>query len=185
MKDRSMAHREPEKEDPRRYNGKVLDHFRNPRNVGKVERYDGIGTNGDPSCGDYLEVTIKVDEFWKRIIEARFLAYGCAGAIATSSMMTELAIGKTFEEALQISDEDVINALGGLPTDKEHCSLLGVLALHRAVLDCLTMRDMIRKGRVSGRAEYREMRAHGLIRSESHNCDGTCGESIQVEGCKE
>ncbi|MBW2056498.1 MAG: iron-sulfur cluster assembly scaffold protein [Deltaproteobacteria bacterium] len=111
----------------------MIDHFLNPRNVGEVENPDGVGTVGDPTCGDFLRATIRVED--GRIREFRFLTQGCPGAIATSSIATEIAIGKTLSEALQLNDNDVINAAGGIPARKVHCSLLAIRGLHEAIRD--------------------------------------------------
>ena len=137
------------------YTQEVLDHFYNPRNVGRIDEPDGIGVAGDPACGDNLLVTIRVDETTDRITDIRFLVYGCAGAVATSSAMTELAKGRTIEEALRLCDDDVIVVLGGLPDHKRHCSLIGIHALHAAVADYRDMRRQIQEGLVKDRAEYR------------------------------
>ena len=117
------------------YNDVVIDHFRNSRNVGKLERRDtdGFALVGDPSCGDQMKLWIPVDA--DRIADIAFRSYGCPGAIATSSMLTELAKGKTVEEAKRITDDDVVEALGGIPEKKRHCSLLGVKALQAAIRD--------------------------------------------------
>jgi nitrogen fixation NifU-like protein len=113
------------------YNELVIEHFTNPRNVGKLENPDGEAVVGDPSCGDQMKVSIQVDD--NKIIDIKFRSYGCPGAIATSSMMTELAKGKTIEEALMITDDDVIISLGGIPARKKHCSLMGIKGLQEAV----------------------------------------------------
>jgi len=117
------------------YTEAVRDHFLNPRNAGVVEDPDGVGAVGDPSCGDLLRVTIRVRN--DRIDEIRFQCRGCPAAIATSSAMTELAIGKTVDEAWHITDEDIEAAVGGLPPEKRHCSNLGASALGEAVLNYL------------------------------------------------
>jgi len=113
------------------FSNKVMDHFINPRNAGAMDDPDGEGCSGDPDCGDHLIIYIKVRN--KKIDDIRFLVYGCVAAIATSSMTTELAKGKTLDDALKITDEDVIMALGDLPDNKVHCSLLGPTALKRAI----------------------------------------------------
>ncbi|MGI5875276.1 MAG: iron-sulfur cluster assembly scaffold protein [Dethiobacteria bacterium] len=113
------------------YTDLVIDHFINPRNAGQIERPDGVGTVGDPSCGDYLRIYIRVKG--NRISEIKFEIFGCPAAIATSSMLTELAKGKDLDEALKITDMDVVKALGGLPNPKIHCSNLGASALHQAI----------------------------------------------------
>jgi nitrogen fixation NifU-like protein len=117
------------------YNETVLDHFKNPRNTGKLKRRDtdGFALVGDPSCGDQMKLWISVAS--GRIADIAFLSFGCPGAIATSSMLTELAKGKTVEQAEQITDDDVVEALGGIPERKRHCSLLGVQALRAAIAD--------------------------------------------------
>ncbi len=117
------------------YSDIVRDHFLNPRNVGALESPDGVGTVGDPVCGDFLKVTIRVEE--DRIAEIRFSCRGCPAAIATASAMTELAAGKTLDEAWEITDEAIEAAVGGLPPEKRHCSNLGASALSEAVLDYL------------------------------------------------
>jgi len=113
------------------YNDLVIDHFTNPRNVGEVENANGEVVVGDPSCGDQMKVSIRVEG--NRIVDIKFKSYGCPGAIATSSMMTELAKGKTVEDALRITDDDVIISLGGIPERKKHCSLMGIMGLQEAI----------------------------------------------------
>ncbi len=111
------------------YSEKLLEHFKNPRNVGVIENADGVGEAGNPKCGDMMTVYIKVKE--DVIEDIKFQTFGCAAAIATSSMMTELAKGKKIEEALKISKRDIADALDGLPPIKMHCSLLAEDALKR------------------------------------------------------
>ena len=115
------------------YNDLVVDHFTNPRNVGELENPDGEATIGDPSCGDQMKVEIKVDNH--KIVDIKFKSYGCPGAIATSSMMTELAKGKSLVEARKLTDDDVVIALGGVTERKRHCSLMGVTGLLEAIND--------------------------------------------------
>jgi len=126
------------------YNEVVVDHFMNPRNVGELAETetDGFGIVGDPSCGDQMKLWIAVQA--GRIAKIAFKSYGCPGAIATSSMLTALAEGRTIEEAKGITDDDVIDALEGIPERKRHCSLLGVRALRAAIEDWEHRRD--RKG---------------------------------------
>ncbi|HHU85955.1 MAG: Fe-S cluster assembly scaffold protein NifU [Pelotomaculaceae bacterium] len=113
------------------YTEKVMDHFANPRNVGEMLDADGIGETGNPVCGDIMRVYIKVKD---NIIEdIKFKTFGCGAAIATSSMVTEMAKGKSLEEALELSNRQVAEALGGLPPIKMHCSNLAADALHAAV----------------------------------------------------
>ena len=118
-----------------RYSEKVMEHFRNPRNVGEIENPDGIGHVGNPVCGDIMELYIKVDN--GIITDAKFKTFGCGAAIATSSMVTELVKGKSVEEALEISNKAVAEALGGLPPIKMHCSVLAEEALKSAITDYL------------------------------------------------
>ncbi|MDO9535041.1 MAG: iron-sulfur cluster assembly scaffold protein [Bacillota bacterium] len=115
------------------YSDRVIEHFLNPRNAGYISNPDGVGIIGDPSCGDYLRIYIIVKD--NRISDIKFEIFGCPAAIATSSVLTELAKGKTLEEALKITDLDVIRNLGGLPDPKVHCSNLGAGALHEAIQD--------------------------------------------------
>jgi nitrogen fixation NifU-like protein len=119
------------------YSKKVMEHFRNPRNMGYIENADGIGEAGNPICGDILKIYIKVGKKdGKEIIEdIKFQTFGCAAAIATSSMITELAKGKSLEEAMKITRDDVADALQGLPPIKMHCSNLAAEALHKAIED--------------------------------------------------
>jgi nitrogen fixation NifU-like protein len=158
------------------YTEKAREHFRNPRNVGQVESPDGKGCFGDPSCGDYIEVTIRVGEKEDRLLDVKFLIRGCAGAISTSSVMTELAIGKTLNEALSLTDDEVIQVLGGLPERKKHCSLLGLQALQQAIGDYLFKKVLFREGVVKTEEEYQSLKAkHGVI-FQAHSCDGSCEE---------
>ena len=115
------------------YTKKVMEHFRNPQNVGQIEDADGIGIVGNPVCGDTMEITIKVKN--GKIEDIKFRTFGCASAIATSSMITILAKGATIEEALKISRNDIAEALDGLPPHKMHCSNLAADALHLAIED--------------------------------------------------
>ncbi len=117
------------------YGEKVIDHFQNPRNLGRLDDPDGVGEYGDPGCGDTFWVYIKVEG--GRIDDIRFQVYGCPSAVACGSALTEMAKGRTLDDALRIRNEDVLRALGGLPDPKEHCSNLGAEALHRAVYDYL------------------------------------------------
>lgn len=115
------------------YSEKVMDHFSNPRNVGDIEDADGVGTVGNPVCGDLMTIYIKVKD--NVIEDVKFKTFGCGAAIATSSMVTEMALGKTIEEALDITRNDVANELEGLPPVKMHCSNLAADALHAAIDD--------------------------------------------------
>ncbi len=115
------------------YSEKVLDHFRNPRNVGEIEDADGVGSVGNPVCGDMMSIYIKVKD--DKIDDIKFKTFGCGAAIATTSMTTELAKGKTLDEAMTITRQDVADELGGLPPVKMHCSNLAADALHEAIKD--------------------------------------------------
>ncbi|MDO8635723.1 MAG: Fe-S cluster assembly scaffold protein NifU [Dehalococcoidia bacterium] len=115
------------------YSDMVMDHFKNPRNIGSITDADGVGSEGNPVCGDIMKIYIKVKD--GRIEDAKFQTFGCGAAIATSSMVTEMVKGKTIEEALVISNKAVAEALGGLPATKMHCSNLAADALHRAIED--------------------------------------------------
>jgi nitrogen fixation NifU-like protein len=115
------------------YSEKVMDHFTNPRNVGEIEDADGIGEVGNPTCGDMMTIYIKVKD--DVLTDVKFKTFGCGAAIATSSMITELAIGKTIDEALEITRNDVAEELGGLPQVKMHCSNLAADGLHAAIED--------------------------------------------------
>jgi nitrogen fixation NifU-like protein len=115
------------------YSEKVMEHFRNPRNVGEIEAADGVGEIGNPVCGDMMTFYVKVKD--GRLADVKFKTFGCGAAIAVSSMVSEMAIGKTVEEALKITNADVAKELGGLPPNKLHCSNLGADALHKAIED--------------------------------------------------
>ncbi len=113
------------------YNDKVMDHFFNPRNVGEIENPEGTGQVGNPVCGDVMRITLRIKN--GRIEDIKFKTFGCGAAIATSSMVTELVKGLTLEEALQVSNKVVAEALGGLPPQKLHCSNLAADAVHAAI----------------------------------------------------
>jgi nitrogen fixation NifU-like protein len=115
------------------YTERVMDHFTNPRNMGEVEDADGVGEVGNPTCGDVMKITIRVVD--GRIADVKFKTLGCAAAIATSSITTEMAKGKTLDEALQITRKIVAEQLGGLPPNKMHCSNLAARGLHKAIAD--------------------------------------------------
>jgi len=113
------------------YTDKVMDHFSNPRNVGEIEDANGVGEVGNASCGDIMKIFLKVED--NIIKDVKFKTFGCGAAIATSSMVTEMALGKTLEEAWDLSNEAVAEALDGLPSQKMHCSNLAADALHEAI----------------------------------------------------
>ena len=123
------------------YSEKVLEHYQNPRNLGEIENADGVGMVGNPVCGDMMKITIKVRD--DRIEDVKFKTFGCGAAIATTSMVTELVKGKMLEEALQVTNQDVVEALDGLPPVKVHCSLLAEEAIKAAIED---YRDRIANG---------------------------------------
>jgi nitrogen fixation NifU-like protein len=113
------------------YSDKVMDHFSNPRNVGEIENADGVGEVGNASCGDIMKIFLKVEN--NVIKDIKFKTFGCGAAIATSSMVTEMAMGKSIDEALELTNAAVAEALDGLPTQKMHCSNLAADALHEAI----------------------------------------------------
>jgi len=118
------------------YTEKVMDHFSNPRNVGEIENANGVGEVGNASCGDIMKIFLKVED--NIIKDVKFKTFGCGAAIATSSMVTELAIGKSIDEALVLTNQAVAEALDGLPPAKMHCSNLAADALHEAIKDYKT-----------------------------------------------
>ena len=115
------------------YSEKVLDHFTNPRNVGEIPDADGVGTVGNPKCGDIMKMFLKIEN--NVIVDCKFKTFGCGAAIATSSMATELIKGKTVDEALKLTNKAVVEALDGLPAVKVHCSVLAEEAVKAAVAD--------------------------------------------------
>lgn len=121
------------------YSDKVMAHFTKPHNVGQIEDPDGVGRAGNPVCGDIMEIQIKVED--DRLLDIKFRTFGCGAAIATSSMVTDLAMGKTLDEAMKITRSDVADQLGGLPPVKMHCSNLAADALHKAIEDYRIRQD--------------------------------------------
>lgn len=117
------------------YSEKVMDHFNNPRNVGEIENASGVGTVGNAKCGDIMRIYLDIDEETKIIKDCRFKTFGCGAAVATSSMATELVIGKTVYEAMEVTNKAVMDALDGLPPVKVHCSLLAEESIHAALWD--------------------------------------------------
>jgi nitrogen fixation NifU-like protein len=132
------------------YSEKVMDHFKNPRNVGTIDDADGVGEVGNPLCGDMMTIYLKIDD--ERIEDIKFQTFGCGAAIAVSSMLTEMAKGKSLEEARKISNKDVAEALEGLPKNKLHCSNLGADALHMAIQNYEDRKD----GKVKAKPEEEE-----------------------------
>lgn len=115
------------------YSEKVMDHFANPRNVGEIENPDGVGQVGNPSCGDIMRITLRIEN--NVIVNAKFKTFGCGAAVASSSIATEMIIGKTVDEALKLTNRAVMEALGGLPPVKIHCSVLAEQAVQAAIDD--------------------------------------------------
>ena len=117
------------------YSDKVMDHFEHPRNVGEIENASGVGTVGNAKCGDIMRIYLDIDDATHMIRDCKFKTFGCGAAVATSSMATEMVKGKTIEEAMQVSNKAVMEALDGLPPVKVHCSLLAEEAIHAALWD--------------------------------------------------
>ena len=115
------------------YNEKVMDVFKNPKNVGEIENADGVGTVGNASCGDIMQISLKIEN--DVIVDAKFKTFGCAAAIATSSTATEMIKGMTIQEALEVTNKKVVECLGGLPAQKIHCSVLAEEAIKKAIED--------------------------------------------------
>lgn len=126
------------------YSEKVMDHFNNPRNVGEIENASGVGTVGNAKCGDIMRIYLDIQD--NVVKDAKFKTFGCGAAVATSSMATELIIGKTVEEALQITNKAVMEALDGLPPVKVHCSLLAEEAIHAALWDYAQKNHIVIEG---------------------------------------
>ncbi len=126
------------------YSEKVMEHFRNPRNVGEIENADGIGEVGNPKCGDIMKMYLKIEG--DTIIDVKFKTFGCGSAIASSSMATELIKGKTIQEAMKITNKAVAEALDGLPPIKMHCSVLAEQAIKAALLDYSKKNNIIIEG---------------------------------------
>ena len=127
------------------YTEKVMDHFMHPRNVGEIENSSGVGTVGNAKCGDIMGIYLDIEEN-QVVRDAKFKTFGCGAAIATSSMATELIIGKTVQEALERTNKAVMDALGGLPPVKVHCSLLAEQAVHAALWDYAQKNNLVIEG---------------------------------------
>ena len=117
------------------YSDKVMDHFEHPRNVGEIENASGVGTVGNAKCGDIMRIYLDIDDATHMIRDCKFKTFGCGAAVGTSSMATEMVKGKTIEEAMQVTNKAVMEALDGLPPVKVHCSLLAEEAIHAALWD--------------------------------------------------
>ena len=124
------------------YSDKVMDHFEHPRNVGEIENASGVGTVGNAKCGDIMRIYLDIDDATHMIRDCKFKTFGCGAAVATSSMATEMVKGKTIEEAMQVTNKAVMEALDGLPPVKVHCSLLAEEAIHAARWDYAEKHDI-------------------------------------------
>ena len=137
------------------YSDKVMDHFKNPRNVGEIENASGVGTVGNAKCGDIMRIFLDIDEN-QVIRDCKFKTFGCGAAVATSSMATELVIGKTIYEALTVTNKAVMEALDGLPAVKVHCSLLAEEAIHAALWDYAVKHDLKIEGLSKPKSDIHE-----------------------------
>ncbi len=137
------------------YTEKVMDHFTNPRNVGEIENASGVGTVGNAKCGDIMRIYLDIDEDGI-IRDVKFKTFGCGAAVATSSMATELVKGKTVQEALQITNKAVMEALDGLPPVKVHCSLLAEEAIHAALWDYAEKKGIVIEGLEKPKSDIHE-----------------------------
>ena len=124
------------------YSDKVMDHFEHPRNVGEIENASGVGTVGNAKCGDIMRIYLDIDDATHMIRDCKFKTFGCGAAVATSSMATEMVKGKTIEEAMQVTNKAVMEALDGRPPVKVHCSLLAEEAIHAALWDYAEKHDI-------------------------------------------
>ena len=168
------------------YSETVKDHFSNPRNVGEIENPDGVGEVGNPICGDMMTINIKVED--EHIKDIKFLTFGCGAAIAVSSILTEMAKGKSLEDAKKITKNDVAEALDGLPKNKLHCSNLGADALQLAIKNY----EDRKAGKLVEKATDKDMHEHGKGgKCQCPYCDAelrgtmdfcaTCGQEIEAE----
>ena len=164
-----------------KYSKKVMDHFSAPRNVGVVEEPDGIGEVGNPACGDIMTFTIVVED--GRLKDVKFQTFGCGAAIAVSSMISEMAIGKTLDEALNITNKDVADALEGLPKNKLHCSNLGADAPHAAIQDYYRKGHESRQTMQTDRPEMARKRPKSEISSKCPYCNNE--NPVDTPMCKE
>jgi nitrogen fixation NifU-like protein len=158
------------------YSKTVMDHFRGPRNVGTIDDADGLGEIGNPLCGDMMSIYLKVED--EHIKDIKFQTFGCGAAIAVSSMLTEIAKGKSIEEAKKITNKDVAEALDGLPKNKLHCSNLGADALHAAIKDY----EDRKAGKPKGELEPKEKHEHDEEKCYCPYCDTEVPEGKTVCG---
>ena len=150
------------------YSEKVMDHFMNPRNVGEIENADGVGEVGNAKCGDIMKIYLKIEN--DVVVDVKFKTFGCASAIASSSMATELIKGKPLAEVLSLTNKAVVEALDGLPPVKVHCSVLAEEAVKAALLDYFT-----KNGIENDMVE--QCRTHCASCGHEHGCEGGCGGS--------
>ena len=147
------------------YSEKVMDHFMNPRNVGEIENADGVGEVGNAKCGDIMKIYLKIEN--DVVVDVKFKTFGCASAIASSSMATELIKGKSLTEVLSLTNKAVVEALDGLPAVKVHCSVLAEEAVKAALLDYFT-----KNGIENDMVE--QCRTHCASCGHEHGCEGGC-----------
>ena len=145
------------------YSEKVIDHYTNPRNVGKIENASGVGEVGNPVCGDIMKMFLEINDA-EVITDVKFKTFGCGAAIATSSISTEMIKGKTVEEALALKNGDVVKALDGLPAVKLHCSVLAEEAIHEAIADYYRKQGKMTEEEIKEKCGLKE-----------HHCEGCCG----------
>ena len=138
------------------YSDKVIEHFGNPHNVGEIENASGVGTVGNAKCGDIMRIYLDIDEDTKIIKDCKFKTFGCGAAIATSSMATDMVIGKTIYEAMEVTNKAVMEALDGLPPVKIHCSLLAEEAIHAALWDYALKKGITIKGLEKPKSDIHE-----------------------------
>ena len=143
------------------YSEKVVEHYTNPRNVGKIEHASGIGEVGNPICGDIMKMFIKVEN--NIIVDVKFKTFGCGAAIATSSISTEMIKGKTLEEALKLKNTDVVNSLGGLPPVKLHCSVLAEEAIHEAIANYYRKEGKLTEEEIKSKCNLKEHHCESCV----------------------
>ena len=161
------------------YSDKVMDHFMHPRNVGEIENPDGVGEEGNPVCGDMMTFYIKVKD--NRLADIKFKTFGCGAAIAVSSMVSEMAMGKTIEEAMKITPQSVADELEGLPKQKFHCSNLGAQALNAAIQDYMNKKSGVAAAAVKSSHEGHDHEAEGHC--QCPYCEAELGEA-QLPYCQ-